>query len=85
MPHKHIKPRIKVPEPVSNKVRGYLKVSIHLLSGYSLEDVYQLCNRYNVTVLSSVSLGGILSKKYLIHIEGYRSDIAKLNSLVNSL
>ena len=83
MPHKHIKPSIKVPGPVSNKVRGYLKVSMHLLSGYSLECVYRLYNRYNITVLSNVGLGGILSKRYLIHIEGYRGDITKLNRLVN--
>lgn len=81
MPYKHFRSRVKVPVPANSKVRGYVKVSIHLLSGYSLEEVYQLCNRYNITVLSSVSLGGILSKKYLIYIEGYRSDIAELNRL----
>ena len=83
MPHKHIQSRIKVPLPINNKVRTYVKVSIHLLSRYTLDEVYYMCHSCNIKVLSCVSLGGIFSKKYLIHIEGYRSDIAKLNRLVN--
>ena len=84
MPHKHIQSRVKVPLPVTSKVRTYVKLSIHILSRYSLAEVYYMCHRRNIKVLSYVSLGGFISKKYLLHIEGYRSDITKLNRLLNS-
>ena len=85
MSYKHIKSRIKVPVLAGSKVKGYLNVSIHLLSGNSLTDVYHLCNRFRVNILSCVSLGGILNKKYMLHVEGYKSDIAKLEMLLNTL
>ncbi|MGM9986384.1 MAG: hypothetical protein ACI35O_04055 [Bacillaceae bacterium] len=83
MPHKHIQSRIKVPSPpVQIKVKVPVKLTIGIFSCYKLIDVYEACYKLGIKVVSCTSLGGVINKKYVMEIEGYKRDLTVLQRVL---
>jgi hypothetical protein len=58
--------------------------SIGAFSGITINDLYSVCRRYNVEVISCNKIGGLLVKTYHVTLEGRDLDIAKVAGVFRS-
>jgi hypothetical protein len=66
------------------KKRISTTLTIGALSGVTINDLYSVCRRYNVEVISCNKIGGLIVKTYHVTLEGRDLDIAKVASVFRS-
>lgn len=57
------------------------KLDIGFLSGVGIGQLYSICHRYNVDVITAEKMGGIFVKTYFIVLEGETKDLRKVKTI----
>ena len=57
---------------------GTLKLKLGVFTGVTIHTIYELCERFNIDILSSEKLGGFIVKDYRVKVKGKRKDIRRL-------
>ena len=59
-------------------VKGTLKLSLGFFTGITINTIIELCDGFNIAILSREKLGGVIVKDYRVKIKGKRKDIRNL-------
>lgn len=57
------------------------KLDIGFLSGVGIGQLYSVCHRYNVDVITAEKMGGLFVKTYFVVLEGEAKDLRKVKTI----